>query len=59
MGVKGQQERFYNYTGSQRRGKEHVGPLLKGAGDLMAGEMRKDKVLNAFFDSFLTGKACS
>lgn len=36
-----------------------MGPLLKGAGDLMTRDMRKDKVLNAFFASVFIGEACA
>lgn len=56
--VKGNKKGFYKYIGSKRKGKEHVGPLLEGAGDLMTGDMRKDKVLKGFFSSAFTGKAC-
>ena len=56
--VKGNKKGFYNYIGSKRRGKEHVSPLLKGAGDLMTRDIRKDKVLSGFFASVFPGKAC-
>lgn len=56
--VKGNKKGFYKYIGSKSKGKDHVGPLVKGAGDLVTGDMRKDKVLKDFFSSVFTGKAC-
>lgn len=56
--VKCNRKRFYNCICSKRKDKEHVGSLLKGAGNLMHRDVREDNVLNGFFVSALTGKAC-
>lgn len=47
---------FCKYTGDKRTTRESVSPLLNEKWDLVAQDMEKAEVLNAFFASFFTSK---
>ena len=57
--VKGNRKDFYTYVSCQSKMGENVSVMLNGAGDLVAKDMEKAEVLNAFFSSifFLVGFA--
>ncbi|KAJ7414391.1 hypothetical protein BTVI_41202 [Pitangus sulphuratus] len=44
---------FYRYISSKRKARNNVG-LLNGAGELVAKDMEKAKMLNTFLDSIFT-----
>lgn len=48
-GVKGNKKGFYKYINSKRKSRENMGQLLNGAGELVARDMEKAKVLSVFF----------
>ena len=56
--MKGNKESLYKYIGIKRKGKDHGGPFVSGAGNLMRSYKEKTEVLNALFVSVFTGKAC-
>ncbi|PKU39436.1 rna-directed dna polymerase from mobile element jockey- hypothetical protein [Limosa lapponica baueri] len=47
----------FKYTGSKRKTKENVGPLLNEVGALLTEDTEKVELLNAFFNSVFTAKA--
>lgn len=47
--AKGNKKRFYRYIADKRKARENVGPLWKGAGDLVTQNIEKAEVLNDIF----------
>jgi len=54
--VKGNKKGFYKHISSKRKTSKNMALLLSWAGELVANEMPKAKVLSAFFASVFTSK---
>ncbi|XP_067145782.1 deuterosome assembly protein 1 [Apteryx mantelli] len=54
--MKGNKKGFYRYISSKRKARENMDLLLNGNGDLVAKNIKKAKVLNAFFALVTTEK---
>ncbi|KAK4807151.1 hypothetical protein QYF61_024271 [Mycteria americana] len=54
--VKGNKKGFYKYSISKRKAKENMCPLLTGARNLIAKDIKKTKELSAFLASVFYGQ---
>jgi len=56
--VKDNRKGIFKYIGRKKKTRDNVGPLLNEVGVLVMEDTEKAELLNAFFTTVFTAKAC-